>query len=142
MRAPEELGRVYRATLPINSNYAEFVAGACASKRIELERKRPRNAHASYRHGTNRIPMPGALQYGEVIALAVAESSRGRDRHQRRRQFRRAGCTGISSYKGWRTQLAPTSGSMGYGVPAGGGGEDRRARSARWSRSPATATSS
>ena len=43
--------------------------------------------------------------------------------------------------KGHKTQLAPTSGAMGYGVPAGIAANivDRPHRAARW---PATATSS
>ena len=67
--------------------------------------------------GTSRIPMPGALQYGEVIAWlsqnlpedAIVTNGAGNFASWLHRHFQ---------YKGWRTQLAPTSGSMGYSVPA------------------------
>jgi len=63
------------------------------------------------------VPMPGALHYGEVIAWlsqnlpedAVVTNGAGNFASWLHRHFQ---------YKGWRTQLAPTSGSMGYSVPA------------------------
>jgi acetolactate synthase-1/2/3 large subunit len=67
------------------------------------------------------IPMPGALQYGEVIAWlsnnlpedAIVTNGAGNFASWLHRHFQ---------YRGWqggcRTQLAPTSGSMGYSVPA------------------------
>ncbi len=61
--------------------------------------------------------MPGALHYGEVIAWlsqnlpadAVVTNGAGNFASWLHRHFQ---------YKQWRTQLAPTSGSMGYSVPA------------------------
>ena len=61
--------------------------------------------------------MPGALHYGEVIAWlsehlpedAIVTNGAGNFAAWLHRHFR---------YKGWRTQLGPTSGSMGYSVPA------------------------
>ena len=118
----EELGRVYQATLPINSNYEEFVF-ALSSMKIKSEdwQNQTRSAHADYLAWNKTVPMPGALHYGEVIAWlsqnlpedAIVTNGAGNFASWLHRHFR---------YKGWqrgrRTQLAPTSGSMGYSVPA------------------------
>jgi acetolactate synthase-1/2/3 large subunit len=65
--------------------------------------------------------MPGALHYGEVIAWlsqnlpedAIVTNGAGNFASWLHRHFQYRGwqC-------GWRSQLAPTSGSMGYSVPA------------------------
>ncbi|HUN67917.1 MAG TPA: thiamine pyrophosphate-binding protein [Burkholderiales bacterium] len=114
----EELGRVYQAALPINSNYEEFVL-ALSSIKIKKEewQNQMESAHAEYLTWNRPLPMPGALQYGEVIAWlsqnlpedAILTNGAGNFASWLHRHFQ---------YKGWRTQLAPTSGSMGYSVPA------------------------
>jgi len=118
----EELGRVYRAALPINSNYEEFVAALSAVKSKNDDwQSQTRSARADYEAWNKTVPMPGALHYGEVIAWlsqhlpedAIVTNGAGNFASWLHRHFR---------YKGWRggrrTQLAPTSGSMGYSVPA------------------------
>jgi acetolactate synthase-1/2/3 large subunit len=113
---PEELGRVYQATLPINSNYEEFVL-ALSGLKIPSWKEQVHSAHADYLAWNKPVPMPGALQYGEVIAWlsqnlpedAIVTNGAGNFASWLHRHFQ---------YKGWRTQLAPTSGSMGYSVPA------------------------
>jgi acetolactate synthase-1/2/3 large subunit len=119
---PEELGRVYQATLPINASYEEF---ALAVSRIKIERKewkgQTQSAHEEYVAWSKPLPMPGALHYGEVIAWlsqnlpedAIVTNGAGNFASWLHRHFRYRGWQG-----GWRTQLAPTSGSMGYSVPA------------------------
>ncbi len=110
----EELGRVYQAALPINSNYEEFVL---ALRTIKTPSWKDPSAHADYLAWNQPIPMPGALQYGEVIAWlsqnlpedAIVTNGAGNFASWLHRHFQ---------YKRWRTQLAPTSGSMGYSVPA------------------------
>jgi acetolactate synthase-1/2/3 large subunit len=114
----EELGRVYRATLPINSSYPEF---AEALARLKLDgakwREWTRAARAEAEAWAKPQPIPGALQYGEIIAWlserlpedAIVCNGAGNFAVWVNRHFR---------YKRYRTQLAPTSGSMGYGVPA------------------------
>ncbi len=112
----EELGRVYRAALPINSNYEEFVL---ALSRIKTPswKDSTKEMHSSYLEWSKPIPMPGTLHYGEVIAWlsqnlpedAIVTNGAGNFASWLHRHFQ---------YKGWRTQLAPTSGSMGYSVPA------------------------
>ena len=118
----EELGRVYQATLLINSNYEEFVL---ALRRLNVDgsswKERTNEIHSNFLEWNKPIPMPGALHYGEVIAWlsqslpddAILANGAGNFASWLHRHFR---------YKGWqhgrRTQLAPTSGSMGYSVPA------------------------
>jgi acetolactate synthase-1/2/3 large subunit len=112
----EELGRVYRATLPINSNYEEFVL-ALKGLKIPSWKEQAQSAHDDYLTWNKPVAMPGALHYGEVIAWlsqnlpedAIVTNGAGNFASWLHRHFQ---------YKGWRTQLAPTSGSMGYSVPA------------------------
>jgi acetolactate synthase-1/2/3 large subunit len=117
----EELGRVYQATLPINSSYEEFVLALPSLKLNGKWQERTRDIHSSYLEWNKPIPMPGALQYGEVVAWlsqnlpedAIVTNGAGNFASWLHRHFRYRGWQG-----GWRTQLAPTSGSMGYSVPA------------------------
>jgi acetolactate synthase I/II/III large subunit len=112
----EELGRVYQAALPINSNYEEFVL-ALSGIKTPSWKEQAQAAHADYLAWNKPLPMPGALQYGEVIAWlsqnlpedAIVTNGAGNFASWLHRHFQ---------YKQWRTQLAPTSGSMGYSVPA------------------------
>ncbi len=118
--SPEELGRVYQADLMINSGMAEFAKLAANlppvdSTRWRNETHRARDEYlANLKHGK----MPGSLDLGEVMAFL------------RRRLPEDAILTnGAGNYSGWvqrfyqytgfRTQLAPTNGAMGYGVPSG-----------------------
>jgi acetolactate synthase-1/2/3 large subunit len=119
---PEELGRVYQATLPINSNYEEFVLALSSVKARNGEwSKHAQACRSDYLEWNKPLPMPGALQYGEVIAWlsqnlpedAIVTNGAGNFASWLHRHFQ---------YRGWqggrRTQLAPTNGSMGYSVPA------------------------
>jgi acetolactate synthase I/II/III large subunit len=115
----EELGRVYRPALAINSGYPQFVealsglslgshpAWAAAAAQARKE----------YEEWTAPRPMPGPVQYGEIIHWlsrnlpqdAIVANGAGNFASWLHRHF---------EYKGFRTQLAPTNGSMGYGYPA------------------------
>ena len=116
----EELGRVYQAALPINSNYEEFVS-ALSKIKTPAWKEQARSAHDDYLAWNKPIPMPGALHYGEVIAWlsqnlpedAIVTNGAGNFASWLHRHFQYRGYQ-----SGWRTQLAPTSGSMGYSVPA------------------------
>jgi len=116
----EELGRVYQATLPINSNYEEFVL-ALSGLKTPSWKEQTQSAHNDYLAWNKPVPMPGALHYGEVIAWlsgnlpedAIVTNGAGNFASWLHRHFEYRGWQG-----GWRTQLAPTSGSMGYSVPA------------------------
>ena len=114
----EELGRVYRVALPINSGYPQFVD---ALERLAVDVKawkaQTEAARAEYLEWTKPQPMPGKLQYGEVIKWlsdnlpedTIVAGGAGNFAGWLHRHFR---------YKGFRTQLGPTNGSMGYGFPA------------------------
>ena len=112
----EELGRVYRAALPINSNYEEFVL-ALSRMKTPSWKEGTQEIHADYLAWNKPVPMPGALHYGEVIAWlsqnlpedAIVTNGAGNFASWLHRHFR---------YKAWRSQLAPGNGSMGYSVPA------------------------
>jgi acetolactate synthase-1/2/3 large subunit len=112
----EELGRVYRPELPILSGMEQFAA-AVRDLRVE-----PRwadwtsGARADYEEWRKHTPMPGTLDLGECIA------------HLRGRVPDAIITNGAGNFSAWvhrfwrwhdfPTQLAPTSGAMGYGVPA------------------------
>jgi acetolactate synthase-1/2/3 large subunit len=113
----EELGSVYRPALAINSGYPQFVA---ALERISVSgawAARTRALRESYLEWTKPQPMPGGLHYGEVIRWlsdnlpedTIVAGGAGNFAGWLHRHFR---------YKGFRTQLGPGNGSMGYGLPA------------------------
>ncbi|HZQ72902.1 MAG TPA: thiamine pyrophosphate-binding protein [Burkholderiales bacterium] len=114
----EELGRVYRPALAINSGYPQFVE---ALQKTPLQNSAwaqdTKALRRDYLEWTEPRPMPGALQYGQVIRWlsdrlpedAIIAGGAGNFAGWLHRHFR---------YKGFRTQLGPTNGSMGYGYPA------------------------
>jgi acetolactate synthase-1/2/3 large subunit len=116
----EELGRVYQPALAIQANPAAFAQAVAALKPSAAPAwtGEAAKAHADYLQwtGTPR-ELPGAFQYGHVMAWL-------RDRLPKDAIV----CNGAGNYAGWlhrhhrfhtfAAQLAPTSGSMGYGVPA------------------------
>ena len=114
----EELGRVYHATLPINSGMARFVE-ALAQVRLDGSKWAARTAQAreEYLAWSAPQPMPGKLQYAEVVQWlsqnlpedAIVCGGAGNFSGWVHRYFR---------YKGFRTQLGSTNGSMGCGLPA------------------------
>ena len=118
--AAEELGRVYQPTLAIQATpgpFAEAVAGA-ANTTSSARLPRGTEAHEEYLQWSESPPdLPGAFQYGEVMVWL-------RDRLPADAVI----CNGAGNFTIWihryyrfrklGTQLAPTSGSMGYGPPA------------------------
>jgi len=115
----EELGRVYRPTLAVNAGPAAFVR-ALAERRPATAAKpgaRCTAAHADYAAHARAVTTAGPLQMAEIVARLRA-----------RLPDETIVCNGAGNYAVWvhrfwpyrryRTQLAPTSGSMGYGVPA------------------------
>ncbi len=115
----EELGRVYRPDLAINATSASVAAalgsrGRLAGAPWEAWR---RDARRDYDESLEPLPTPGEVQLEEIV------------RYLRERLLPSAIITnGAGNYTAWvhryhryreyRTQLAPTSGSMGYGLPA------------------------
>jgi acetolactate synthase-1/2/3 large subunit len=114
----EELGRVYSANLPINATPTAFAA---ALEHLELPsgpRGQSEAAHADYLAWTdNPTEQPGAVNLGAVMvwlrenlpADAILCNGAGNYAAWIHRFFR---------FRRFGQHVAPTSGSMGYGVPA------------------------
>jgi acetolactate synthase-1/2/3 large subunit len=115
----EELGRVYQPALAIQASPIAFAARLAA---LDIPARgnaeEAATAHADYlAWSDNPRKLPGRFQYGEVMCWL-------RDRLPADSII----CNGAGNFAGWihryyrfrqyNTQLAPTSGSMGYGVPA------------------------
>jgi acetolactate synthase-1/2/3 large subunit len=115
----EELGRVYRAELMINSGMAEFARAAAALPAADSSRWRDwtHEAHADFVSNLEPGRMPGKLDLAEVMAVlrrslpadAVITNGAGNYSGWVQRYWQ---------YGGFRSQLAPTNGAMGYGVPS------------------------
>ena len=112
----EELGRVYRPELPILSGMEQF-ARAVRELRVESRwRDWTTGARAEFEEWQRHDPMPGSLDLGDCIAHL-------RERVRDAIVTNGAGNFTVWVHRFWRwhhygTQLAPTSGAMGYGVPA------------------------
>ena len=122
--SPEELNRVYEADLAINATMN------AAARSLEVLTAPPsvyweawtQAAHADYE--ANLVPqkLPGAVDMPAIVAVlqkhlpadAVLTNGAGNFASWVHRFYRHHGLA-----KGFKTQLAPTNGSMGYGVPAG-----------------------
>ena len=120
-----ELNRVYRANVAINTSPAAFAQALSESAAAgDSDRQAPwaedlARMRASYEAWTNPLAIehPGSLQMGQV--MAYLDSVLPPDAIM---------CNGAGNYATWLhrfhrftrygTQLAPTSGSMGYGLPA------------------------
>ncbi|MGZ5685532.1 MAG: thiamine pyrophosphate-binding protein [Usitatibacter sp.] len=115
----EELGRVYQPELGILSAPAPFARAAAALPAIENPpwKNAIAEARADFDAWTSRREIPGRVQMWDVIDFI--------DKHVPEDTIFCNGAGNFSAwlhrfhkYTGWRTQLAPTSGAMGYGVPA------------------------
>jgi acetolactate synthase-1/2/3 large subunit len=115
----DELGRVYQATLPINSGMAAFAQALRKLGRIEHQAwgAWTAAARADYLANIQHAPIPGPLQMGDIMAWlrqrlpadAILTNGAGNYATWSHRFYQ---------YRHFRTQLGPTNGSMGYGVPA------------------------
>ena len=114
----EELGRVYRPGLAINAGMRAFAAAAAAMEPVHGGwSEATAAARAAYLDWSTPTEVPGGVNLGRVVEWLrdnLAEGSiicngAGNFSAWVHRFFR---------YTGFGTQLAPTSGSMGYGVPA------------------------
>ncbi len=114
-----ELGSVYRADLPINATAETFARaldslGKPAATPWSGLRKELR---ASYEESLKPVATPGAVQFAEVVRTVsdmMPENgivTNGAGNYA-------AFVHKYTQYKGYKSQLAPTSGSMGYGLPA------------------------
>ncbi len=115
----EELGRVYQPALAIQASPIAFAARLAAlDVGTRGNAEDAATAHADYlAWSDNPRKLPGRFQYGEVMCWL-----------RERLPPDAIVCNGAGNFAGWihryfrfrqyGEQLAPTSGSMGYGVPA------------------------
>lgn len=117
---PVTSGQVYQTALPVASSATAFLdawTGLKSDAGAETRADWVAANAAAYRAFQEPGPTPGPLHMAEVIrhlSDTMPEET--------------IYCNGAGTYatwlhrfhryRGWRTQLAPTSGSMGYGVPA------------------------
>lgn len=116
---PDELGRVYQTDLPLCASVGRFAVAARASAPAASPAWRDWSAAARQDYLDNLKPsleMPGPVDMRAVIAHiqssapdAIITSDAGNFSGWAQRFFR---------YTRYRSQVAPTSGAMGYGVPA------------------------
>ena len=118
---PAELGRVYQPALAINATPSAFVSALAALEpapcRSRAEFRKAARADYFTWSDPAQIRIPGAFQMGAIMQW-LGE----------RLPADAILCNGAGNYAIWvhrfhrfrayGTQLAPTSGSMGYGVPA------------------------
>ncbi len=119
--AAEELGRVFRPTLAIQSGMPEFAAAAAALDPIPAPRWAEWRAAVRGEYEAGLVPSSaaagGALDLGALMtwlrrrlpddAIVTSDAGNFSGWPNRFLQYRRPG-----------RQLGPTSGAMGYGVPA------------------------
>jgi acetolactate synthase-1/2/3 large subunit len=117
--AAEEIGRVYQPELGIVTSMAAFARACAAHPPVETPAwaASTAEARADYVAWTARREMPGRVNLWDIVDWL--------DKHMVEDTIYTNGAGNFSvwlhrfhRYTGWRTQLAPTSGAMGYGVPA------------------------
>ena len=115
----DELGRVYQPVLAIGATPGAFLTAMNRESALDIDSWRSQLAamHAELLAWRAPRPVPGALDMWQVVSWlderlpddAIVTNGAGNYATWLHRLFR---------YRGFRTQLAPYSGSMGYGVPA------------------------
>jgi acetolactate synthase-1/2/3 large subunit len=115
----EEVGRVYRPELGIVAGGPQFAAALRALEPLDGSRRRGRTeaARADYLDNLRHAPMPGPVDLGETMAVlrdrlpddAILTNGAGNYSVWAHRFY---------EFRRYRTCLAPTSGAMGYGLPA------------------------
>ncbi|HEX9881138.1 MAG TPA: thiamine pyrophosphate-binding protein [Hyphomicrobium sp.] len=115
----DELGRLFRTDLPIVAAAEPFAKALARMKPPPRRRwaRLRRDLRAGYERWLKPLPTPGSVRLEEVIATlshelpedAIVASGAGNYAGFLHRYFQ---------YKSFPSQLAPTSGSMGYGLPA------------------------
>jgi acetolactate synthase-1/2/3 large subunit len=117
---PQELGRVYQADLAISARPDSFAAAVRGLDPVDANRWRARTeeAHSEYLDNLRHRPRAGTgVDMGAVMQVlrgrladdAVLTNGAGNFSVWAHRFY---------EFRRYRTQLAPTSGAMGYGVPA------------------------
>jgi acetolactate synthase I/II/III large subunit len=114
---PDELGRVYEPALGIVSSGVRFAEALAGLEPPPRDGELVEAAHAAYRATLDARPLPGGVDLTQVMAIlrgrlgpdAILASGAGNFTVWAHRFY---------VFRTYRTQLAPLSGAMGYGVPA------------------------
>ena len=115
---PDELGRVYRADLAINASQPTFLAAIAEMEPITAKVSSwVTQGHDNYLTFATPVDTPGDVKMAYVIQQlsdilpddAIITNGAGNYAAFLHRFYH---------YQDYRTELAPTSGSMGYGLPA------------------------
>ena len=114
---PDELGRVYEPALGIVSSGVRFAEALAGLEPPPRDGELVAAAHAAYRATLDARPLPGGVDLTQVMAIlrgrlgpdAILASGAGNFTVWAHRFY---------VFRTYRTQLAPLSGAMGYGVPA------------------------
>ena len=113
---PNELGSVYQPDIGLVCNSADFIQKAAEISK-DSQRKPPIKERKSYEAWQKIITTPGDVKM-EIVIKTLSETisektiitnGAGNYNGWLHRYFK---------YRGWRTQVGSTSGSMGYGLPA------------------------
>ena len=114
-----ELGSVYRADLPINATATTFadVLESLPAPRAKPWGSTTKELHGAYLASLSPLVTPGSVQFAEVVRTVsdmlpengIVTNGAGNYAGFVHR---------YTQYTGYRSCLAPTSGSMGYGLPA------------------------
>jgi acetolactate synthase-1/2/3 large subunit len=116
---PDELGRVYQPDVAINAGPSQFAAALRHVLPLESSawRAETEQGRKDYLENLRHIALPGELNMGDVMAYlrerlpadAIVTNGAGNFSVWAHRFY---------EFRRFRTQLAPISGAMGYGVPA------------------------
>ena len=116
---PDELGRVYRPDVAINASQRSFLRAIAMMEPVDGSARDEmiETVHANYITFSTPVETPGDVKMAHVVAElreklpdnAIVTNGAGNYAAFLHRFFR---------YREYRTELAPTSGSMGYGLPA------------------------
>ncbi|MEM8958396.1 MAG: thiamine pyrophosphate-dependent enzyme [Pseudomonadota bacterium] len=114
---PGELGKVLHTDLAIAAPAPALIAALATQPATPGPQQRPRELRAAYETWQEPRRDPGAVQMAEIVRWlstqlsddAIVTNGAGNYAAWVHRYFR---------FKAHRSQLAPTSGSMGYGLPA------------------------
>ena len=117
----EELGHIYQPELAINASSGAFIE-ALKGRQLNVsnskgEKKQLEQARQDFENWSTPVRSKGSLQFSEIIQTvqqatdddAIICNGAGNNTNWLHRFYR---------FHQYRTQLAPTSGTMGYGVPA------------------------
>ena len=116
--SPDELGRVYYAEYPICAAPQAFCeALSKISMGPRLERGQMKVAHDAYLAFSKPTTIPGSVQLSEIVSALQSHLPRNAILTNGAGNFA-AFLHRFYPYGGFKSQLAPANGSMGYGLPA------------------------